>query len=375
MCVHFLRKQVKIVKIKWLLLAMLLAWSLGFSWMAPDLQGFAARAAQSNEVTPQIVAFNVDEVPRLAPGVELNFDIYGTPGGQATLRIEGAARSLTLVEREAGQYEGTYTISVRDKIAARSPVTANLRVGNQVASALLNESLQIGVGAHPVPAGAGPQPRIERFHVDPVAELGAGNELSFTLFGTPGAAVDLAITGVKGKVLLSEVGAGQYAGTYTIRRSDHITAGSGVTANLRVGDRVTSSTLAQSLHNAAAPTHVRSGGHCDNCGTVEAVNLVEVKGQGGYLGAIGGGVAGALVGSEVGSGGGRTAAQIAGALGGAYLGREIEARARKSQHYEVVVRLYNGTAQTFAYTAEPGLHVGDKVEIRDGVVVPNPRVR
>ena len=365
------------MKVKWFFLALLAAWSVWFSSMAPLQQGLAAHAAQPADAKgiPHIVAFNVDEVPQLAPGVELNFDIYGTPGGQATLRIEGAARSLTLSEREPGQYEGTYTISVRDKIGARSPVTANLRLGNQVASALLNESLQIGVGPHPAPVGAGPQPKIERFHVEPVADLGPGNELSFTLHGTPGATVDLAIAGVKGKVLLPEVSSGQYAATYTIRRADRITAASAVTANLRVGDRVASTLLGQSLHNPAAHGASRARDRCDNCGTVEAVNLVEVKGQGGYLGAIGGGVAGALVGGEVGSGSGRTAAQIAGALGGAYLGREIEARARKSQHYEVVVRLLDGTTQTFPFSAEPALHVGDRVEVRDGTVVPSPRLR
>ncbi|MFD2271113.1 hypothetical protein ACFS07_08190 [Undibacterium arcticum] len=111
------------------------------------------------QATPRIEGFNVDEVRRLAPGVELNFELYGTPGGVASLRIAGATRNLTLIEVEAGQYEGTYTISGRDNIAARSPVTANLRVGNQVASAVLTESLQVGVGQHNAIAMPGPQPK------------------------------------------------------------------------------------------------------------------------------------------------------------------------------------------------------------------------
>lgn len=331
-----------------------------------------AQQHTQSQAAPRIEGFNVDEVRRLAPGVELSFGIYGTPGGLATLHIAGATRNLALVEVEAGQYEGTYTISSRDKIAARSPVTANLRVGNQVASAVLNESLQVGVGYHNSKFMPGPQPKIERFNVEPVADLSGGSELPFTVFGTPGGKVDIAINGVKGKVLLPEVNSGEYAGTYTIKRRDRITSNSVVTANLRVGERVTSATLGKALQSAAAPAPVRIAAICTNCGTVEAVNLVEVKGEGGYLGAIGGGVVGALLGSQVGDGNGRTAAQIAGAVGGVYAGRAIEANARKSNHYEVLVRLQNGAAQIVTFAAEPGFRVGDKVKINDGVIVRNP---
>lgn len=331
-----------------------------------------AQAQQSSQspATPRIEGFNVEEVRRLAPGVELNFGIYGTPGGLATLRIDGAVRNLTLVEVEAGQYEGTHTISSRDKIAARSPVTANLRVGNLVASEVLNESLQIGVGAHPTKAIPGPYPKIERFNVEPVADLSGGNDLRFTVLGTPGGKVYLAIKGVKGKILLPEVTNGEYASTYTIKNRDRIVSNSAVTATLRLGERVTNATLGKALQSTAAPARVAR--ICNNCGTVEAVNHVEVKGEGGYLGAIGGGVVGALLGGQVGGGTGRTVAQIAGAVGGAYAGRAIEANARKSNHYEVLVRLQNGATQTVVFAAEPGFQVGEKVKINDGVIVRNP---
>lgn len=331
-----------------------------------------AHAQQYNQsqATPRIEGFNVTEVRRLAPGVELDFAIYGTPGGQATLRIEGATRNLTLVEVEAGQYEGTYTISGRDKIAARSPVTANLRVGNQVVSAVLNESLQVGVGSHSAKAMPGQPPRIDRFDVEPVADLSGGNDLRFTLFGTPGGKVDLAIKGVKGKILLPEVDSGEYANTYTIRNRDRITSNSVVTANLRVGDRVTSVTLGKDLQSATAPA--RTARTCNNCGTIEAINFVEVKGEGSYLGTIGGGVVGALLGSQIGEGRGRTAAQIAGAVGGAYAGHAIEGKVRKSNHYEVRVHLQNGATQTVVFADEPDYRVGDKVKINDGVIVRNP---
>ena len=320
---------------------------------------------------PIIEGFNVDEVRRLLPGIELNFEIFGTPGGLATLRIEGAQRNLMLTETEAGQYEGVYTITSRDKILARSPVTANLRVGNRVESLVLNESLQIGVGYHGTKMAPGPQPRISHFNVDPAIDLKGGNELYFSVYGTPGSQVDLAIQGVKGKVLMSEVKSGEYASTYTIRNRDRIVRGSVVTATMRLGERVTTATLGKALQNADAPAPLDVNRICQNCGTVESVSLVEVKGEGGYLGAIGGGVVGAILGNQVGQGNGRTAAQIAGALGGAYAGRALEGKSRTTNHYEVVVRLHNGTAQTVSFATEPGFKVGDKVKISDGVIARN----
>ncbi len=324
----------------------------------------------NNARTPRIDGFNVDEVRRLRPGVELKFALYGTPGGQATLRIAGATHNLPLYEMEAGQYEGSYTISNNDKIAARSPVTANLRVGNQVISSVLNESLQINVGYHNNGRNVGSQPKIERFRVTPINELSPGNELHFTFFGTPDGKADLSIAGVRGKLFMQEGNPGEYATTYTIRNRDRITPTSAVTVNLRVGDQLGSARLNQNLQNPAAPAPIAQV--CRNCGTVEAVNLIEIRGDGSYLGTVGGGVIGALLGRQVGHGNGRTAAQIAGAVGGAYAGRAIEGNINKAQHYEVLVRLDNGATQTLSFASAPDFRVGDKVRINAGVLSRNP---
>lgn len=336
----------------------------------------AAFAQQYNTAAagPRIDGFNVDEVRRLVPGAELNFDLYGSPGGSASLRIAGAQRNLNLAEVEPGQYSGTYTISSRDRITARSAVTGNLRLGNQVASAVLSESLLVGVGQHSQNRGPGPAPQISRFEVQPSPDLGGGSELPFTLRGTPGGKADLTIGGTKGKFFLQEVQSGEYAGTYTVKRSDRISPNSPVTANLQVGQRITSATLGRPLmlaSSAPAPVSapvIRPQRICNSCGVVEAVNQIDVKGDGSYLGTIGGGVVGALLGSQVGSGNGRTAAEIAGAVGGAYAGREVEKNARKTAHYEVLVRLQNGGAQTVSFAADPGYRVGEKVRLTDGTL-------
>jgi outer membrane lipoprotein SlyB len=300
---------------------------------------------------PEIRGFNVDEVRRLAPGVELNFDVYGTPGGRVVLQIAGASRNLVLNETEPGQYEGTYTIGSRDRIGANSAVTANLRVGNQVASSVLSESLLRGVGRHDPPRRgelAANIPRIERFDVQGVDDLRPGNELNFVLRGTPGAKVEMTIAGTRGVFFLPEVRPGEYQGQYVIRRGDRLAPNTAVTANLRANGRVATATLGKPLQlvSTAPPRTPRVVTYCSNCATVEAVNVIEVNGEGNYLGTVGGGVVGALLGSQVGSGSGRTAAEVAGALGGAYAGRNIERNAPN----------------------DPGLRVGEKVRFNEGVL-------
>jgi outer membrane lipoprotein SlyB len=330
-------------------------------------------ASAGNAYVPVIRGFNVDEVRSLTPGVELNFDVYGTPGGRVFLQIAGANRNLQLTETEPGQYEGTYTIGNRDRISASSAVTANLRVGNQVASGVLSESLLRGVGRHDQPrrGDLASMPRIERFDVRGTDDLRAGNELDFMVHGTPGAKVDMMIAGTRGVFFLPEVRPGDYEGSYVIRRGDRLAPNTVVTANMRSNGRVASATLGKPLQlvstvPAGTPRVVR---YCSNCATVEAINVIEVNGDGNYIGTIGGGVVGALLGSQVGGGSGKTAAEVAGALGGAYVGRNIDrANAKQTRHFEVVIRFPNGGAQTVQYANDPGLRVGEKVKINDGVL-------
>jgi outer membrane lipoprotein SlyB len=337
----------------------------------------AAAPAQAQQYSrdsagPSIRGFNVDEVRRLQPGAELNFDLFGTPGGTATLRIQGANRNLTLTETEPGQYEGVYVIGARDHISASSAVTANLRVGNRVTTGVLSESLQRGVGRHEPPrrGDLANLPRIENFSVDGSDDLGPGNDLTFTVRGTPEAKVEISITGARGVFFLPEVRPGEYSGVYSIRRGDRIASNSAVTATIRANGRYTAAVLGRPLLVAAAPRpETRVARYCSNCATVEAVNVVQVNGDGNYLGTLGGAVVGGLLGNQVGGGSGRTAAQVAGAVGGAVIGRNIERNTRAGQHYEVVVRYANGGTQAISYANDPGFRVGEKVKVNNGVVV------
>jgi len=320
---------------------------------------------------PRVEGFDIERVAQLSPGTALNFTLFGTPGAAATLRIDGADRRLFLEEVQAGLYEGTYTISERDRITPDSRVTANLRLGNQVATSVLDEPLLLGESTEPIASWESDLPRIDRFDVLTAAGLGIGSQLAFRLIGTPGGQASVTIDGVRGKLLLSESRSGEYTGTYVIRGRDFIDASSVVTASLRVGERLAVSTLGKPLHDSSA-VGARAVRSCLDCGVVEAINPVEVRGDGGYLGTVAGGVVGAILGSQVGKGDGRTAGAIIGAVGGAYAGREIERNARRSTYYEVVVRLQNGGVQTISYKEPPPFRIGDRVTIAEGALLRRP---
>lgn len=348
-------------------------------------------------LAPRIEGFNVDEVRRLDPGTELNFDLYGSPGGNATVRIDGATRNLHMTETRPGTYQGTYTIGVHDRIRPDAKVTANLRAGGLVTTGVLGESLvRGGPGRDGVRGGElAAVPHVRSFDVQGNDDLGPGNELKFTVFGTPGAKVDVQIAGTRGILTLPEVRPGEYSGLYTIRRDDNIAPDAPVTATIRANGRYTTAALGRPLLAGGpgprgprdsrietrpviappppdarpAPREDRVARYCTNCATVEAINVVQARGESSALGALGGAAVGGLLGNQVGSGSGRTAATAAGAIAGAVAGNQIERNARSGQRIEVVVRYDNGATQSIAYDNDPGFRVGEQVKVNGNVLV------
>ncbi len=108
---------------------------LFLSGSAPAQQPAAPVAA------PRIDRFDVDPPSRLAPGEALIFRLSGSAGGEASVEIDGAGRTLALSEVFAGVYEGAYTITSRDRIAADAVVTGNLRLGGEKRSTVLGQAL------------------------------------------------------------------------------------------------------------------------------------------------------------------------------------------------------------------------------------------
>lgn len=108
---------------------------------------------------------------------------------------------------------------------------------------------------------------------------------------------------------------------------------------------------------------------CVDCGVVESIRAVEVKGEGSGVGAIGGAVVGGVLGNQVGRGTGRTVATVVGAGAGAYAGHEIEKNVNKSVSYQVRVRMNDGTYRTFHERTQPALAIGQKVRVTEQGIV------
>lgn len=346
-------------------------------WLMLTAMGFVTPvAAQSQPTAVPVVApalaridgFDVEPVVQVSPGSELLFTLYGSPGGQARVQIAGATGQLLMEELEPGLYEGSYTVRARDRITPASSVTVNLRNGNQVATALLDESL-IGQPRNRRPVPTSSVVRVDRFGLKQPPSLAPGNELRFNATGTPDAVASVRIAGVRGKVNLREVRRGVYRGVYVIKNRDRLDGNTAVSVYLRQGAQETAlvgQTLGFAVQQNAALQPVVPAQRpqvCNLCGTVQAVNEVKVQGDGSLVGKVGGGVVGAILGSQIGKGDGRKAAQVVGAIGGAVAGNEIEKRVKATTHYEVVVRLDNGGSQTVSYAQPPNLSVGARVRI------------
>lgn len=89
--------------------------------------------------------------------------------------------------------------------------------------------------------------RISSLGVEQARRLRPGNVLAFRLNGTPGSSASLQIAGATQALQLREVRPGEYAGDYTIRSRDRLTATSTVTAQLMKNGRSTSAMLGRSL--------------------------------------------------------------------------------------------------------------------------------
>ena len=83
---------------------------------------------------------------------------------------------------------------------------------------------------------------------------------------------------------------------------------------------------------------------CTECGVVDSLRALEVKGEGSGLGAAAGGVVGAYAGNEV--------------------GKNMKMNVR----YEIRVRMDDNSYRTFP-SAQPDVGVGQRVKVRDGKLV------
>lgn len=328
----------------------------------------AALGLAQAQVAPVIRGFTVQQVPALTPGTELVFQLSGSAGGQASVAMAGTDTAVTLRETRAGHYEGTHTLSRRDQVRFDSLVQATLKVGERQVQAPLGQTLLTAAAHRAAVEAATPAAVVDYFATQTDGYAG-GDEIVFTVRGSPAGQASVRLAGSDAVIALTEQGAGEYSGRYTIRSRDRISAASQATLRLSTGTRSLELTKAIGAEPLQPTRAARQ--RCATCGVVQAVQVVEVPAEPGYTGAIAGGVAGAVLGNQVGKGDGRTVASILGAVGGAYAGREIEKRVVKAQRFDITVRLHTGQLQTVSHAQDPGHKVGAQVKIVDGAVVAN----
>ncbi len=107
---------------------------------------------------------------------------------------------------------------------------------------------------------------------------------------------------------------------------------------------------------------------CRDCGVVDSIHDIKVKGPGTGVGGVGGAVVGGLLGNQVGAGRGKALATIAGAVGGAFAGNAIEKNVRSEVEHQMVVRLEDGSTRTFTQASPFPFGIGERVRIVNGHV-------
>ncbi len=140
----------------------------------------------------------------------------------------------------------------------------------------------------------------------------------------------------------------------------------------------TSSSASSTKPSANAPTHAvaapkpadnmtadagASVRTCQDCGNIEAITPIEVKGQSSGAGAVIGGLLGGVLGHQIGGGRGKDLTTAAGAVGGALAGNEVERNRNTTTSYKVRVHLDNGDYRTITTAHVTGLQTGDRVRI------------
>lgn len=84
---------------------------------------------------PEIKSVNVTREPGRPRVDALRYTVYGTPGGQASVQLQGSQpRNIVLDEVRPGEYSGTYVLPQGAWVDTNQPLVAQLRLGNRTAS-------------------------------------------------------------------------------------------------------------------------------------------------------------------------------------------------------------------------------------------------
>ena len=109
---------------------------------------------------------------------------------------------------------------------------------------------------------------------------------------------------------------------------------------------------------------------CPDCGVVESVRPVEVKNPDPGAGAVPGEQPRAAVAGALEADSGKILATVAGAASRAFTGDEIGNKNNvTATHYQIVVRMKDGSVRTITQRNDSGAHAGDSVKVVNGSVI------
>ncbi|MEO6362610.1 MAG: hypothetical protein ABIO71_05245 [Caldimonas sp.] len=111
----------------------------------------SAPASRPAVATPSIEGFVAERVARLAPGVHLNFSVFGSERAAVSVYVEGLPTLVDLHEVQPGVYEGSHVMAAGDRPRADGDVVATLQRGGQSARVTLAEPLVLA--SAPLPWG------------------------------------------------------------------------------------------------------------------------------------------------------------------------------------------------------------------------------
>jgi hypothetical protein len=113
---------------------------------SPPVAAAPAPAEPPKSAAPaaaRIDRFEVAPVDRLDPGVDLKFTLVGTPGGRASVGIQGVNRDVPMKEVKPGHYEASYTVRRLDHFPASGAIVGRLDIGGQIARTRLSQPLVV----------------------------------------------------------------------------------------------------------------------------------------------------------------------------------------------------------------------------------------
>lgn len=128
-------------------------------------------------------------------------------------------------------------------------------------------------------------------------------------------------------------------------------------------------TAAAKPHKSPAPSPAASTKvACVGCGVIESSRVIDVPGETGVAGVVGGAVVGGILGNQIGGGRGKDLATVVGAVGGAVAGNQIEKHMKTTKRYETTVRFDDGSTKVFSATSPQPWKDGERVQVVDGVI-------